>query len=231
MSGAWRVRLRFYGHAAVGIFVEDGPALLIDPYEPGGFGGLMAYAPITDRFDWVSCSHDHADHCAVDGLIGAPRRVAQGTFGPFEIRRHQVAHDEYEGRRRGGFVDLLEIRVCGLTLLHGADVGQSPTPQLIEALRRPDLWLVPVGGFFTIGAAQAAEWARRLDPRVVIPIHDKRPECGLALREAALFADYIRVVALNAAELVLDEAFWEGLGDDVGCCGMRLLAVGSQENG
>lgn len=226
------MRLIFYGHACVGLVSEQGSSLLLDPYEPGGFGGKMAYAPIQARYDWVVCSHQHLDHCAVEGLPGDPVVVDQGCFGPFEVRLHRVAHDEYEGRRRGGFVNMLEIIVDGLTLLHGADVGQSPTPALIEALRRPDVWLVPVGGFFTIGAAQAAEWTRRLDPKLVIAIHDKRAQCALPIRGVEAFARYVEVIEIDSSELELHAPMGSHLaplGGDVRWCGMSLDAVGAQE--
>ncbi len=171
--------LRFYGHATIALEVDE-QTLLIDPYEPGGFGGLMRYAPITAPVDWVVCSHQHADHCAVAGLKGRARLIEAGRAGPFHITRHTLAHDEYEGRRRGGMVDALVIEAQGLRVVHLSDVGQSPTPELVAALRRPDALVVPVGGYYTIGAAQAWEWARRLDPGCALPVHQRTPWCGLA---------------------------------------------------
>ncbi len=183
---------RFLGHAAVLLMADDGTSLLIDPYNPGGFSGRMAYAPIPYQPDAVVCSHDHLDHCAVGDLANRPQVIdGEGAFGPFSVRRHQAYHDEYAGRRRGGAVDILDISVDGLRLVHLSDVGESPRAELVAALRGPDVLFVPVGGFFTIGAAQAFEWSRRLAPARVVPVHYKTARCALSVRPRANFEAYV----------------------------------------
>lgn len=188
------MQIRFFGHAAVLLRAADGTTLLVDPYEPGGFGGRMGYAPITVRADAVVASHQHRDHAAVASLPNRPVNLdAQGRrarFGPFHVSRHRADHDEYGGRRRGGQVDILQVQVDGLRVVHLSDVGHSPRPAQVRALRHPDVLLVPVGGFYTIGAAQAHEWARRLAPRWLIPIHFKTPRCQLALLPEQPFLSY-----------------------------------------
>lgn len=183
---------RFLGHAAVLLTSEDGTTLLIDPYNPGGFGGRMNYRPIPYRADAVVCSHDHLDHCAVNHLGNSPHLINEDDegYGPFEVIRHAAFHDEYGGRRRGGVVDVLEIRVDGLKLVHLADVGHSPSAALVEPLRGADVLFVPVGGFFTIGAAQAHEWKRRLAPRRCVPVHYRTERCTLTLRPRQVFEAY-----------------------------------------
>ncbi len=74
---------------------------------------------------------------------------------------------------------MLCIEVDGWRILHASDVGQAPTPQLMRRCGEVDVALVPVGGFFTIGAAQAREWSRRLGATWVIPTHYRTEGCGL----------------------------------------------------
>lgn len=181
------MELEYLGHAAFAVFHADG-TLVIDPYESGQFDGQMAYRPIDVEAQWVVCTHEHADHNAVHALPGAPDRVEQGGAGPFTVERWPLAHDEYGGRRRGGMVDAVRITAGGCSLVHLSDVGESPCAELIEAWREPDVLLVPVGGYFTIGACQAWEWAARLRPRVVVPIHFRTAACSLPLRDEAAWA-------------------------------------------
>lgn len=175
------MRIHFFGHATVGITANDGTRLLIDPYEPGGFGGKMNYPPIVNSFDAVVCSHDHPDHSALAHVQTATQLDA-GTLGPFEISRVTLDHDEYQGERFGGQVDALIIEVDGLRLCHLSDVGHSPIREHVRALGAIDVLFVPVGGFYTIGSHQALSWIRRVGAHTSIPIHYRTSLCTLPFR-------------------------------------------------
>ncbi|RDV39850.1 hypothetical protein DV096_04605 [Bradymonadaceae bacterium TMQ3] len=181
--------LTWYGHACFGLHA-GAHSLLIDPYRPGGFGGAMALPPIGDPFDAVVVTHEHDDHAALDALVHPAPRVEAGPTGPFTLTRTRVYHDEYRGRRRGGTTDILSIAFANRRLVHLGDVGHSPRPDDLKALNagpRIDLLIVPVGGYFTIGAAQAWEWCRALSPRAVVPTHAADPRVGLKLRPISHF--------------------------------------------
>lgn len=191
------IHVESFGHACFGFSSEGLASLLIDPHEPGLFGGQMNYARPAGRFDAVVCSHEHLDHAAVGGLDGDPPVVDSGVFGGWSIQRIRVAHDEYDGARRGGFVDMLSIRGAGWHIVHASDLGQSATPEILEALGDVDLLIVPVGGFFTLGAAQAWAWCQRIAPRCVIPMHYKTPECLLPLLPVSTFLAYVSTYAVK----------------------------------
>ncbi|MBA2664039.1 MAG: MBL fold metallo-hydrolase [Bradymonadaceae bacterium] len=191
IPGNFAMQIGFLGHASLLLTAGDGTTLLLDPYNAGGFEGRLAYAPIPHRADFVVCSHSHVDHCAIDTLPSPrPQVIEQGVAGPFRVSRLPVAHDEYGGRRRGGSVDIVRIDVDGLVLVHLSDVGQSPESAIIEALGLIDVLFVPVGGFFTIGAAQADEWSRRLQPAQIVPIHYASARCTLPIRPVDAFLAY-----------------------------------------
>ena len=175
------MQLRLLGHACVVLTAKSGERLMIDPYSSGGLGGAIRYRPITDRVDAVICTHEHSDHSASHLLEGAPLRIKRGErrWGPFRFEWIEVPHDEYGGRRRGGEVSMVRMEVDGIRLLHASDVGCSPSSDHIERCGRPDVAILPVGGFFTIGAAQAMEWGKRLGAKVVIPCHYASRGCEL----------------------------------------------------
>ena len=50
--------IRFHGHACFGLDLPDSTSLCIDPFEAGGFGGLLPERPIPDRYSRVVCTHE-----------------------------------------------------------------------------------------------------------------------------------------------------------------------------
>lgn len=175
--------LEFLGHAAVRIVASGGESLLVDPYVAGGFGGKMGYDPLDQSADFVWATHAHADHSAYGEVPGDPEIIEEpGAFGPFELQTWTLAHDEYGGRRRGGLVEVTRIAVGGRTIIHLSDVGQSPPGRIPAAFRHPDILLATCGGYYTVGATQAREWAGRIGARATIPIHYKTVRCELPIR-------------------------------------------------
>lgn len=182
------MRIHFFGHAACAITASSGASLLIDPYLPGAFDGRFKYPRIVGDFVATTCTHDHIDHNATH-LIDAPR-IDAGEVGPFAISRFALSHDEFGGTKRGGSSDSLIVRVDGMSVVHLGDCGQSPEGH--TPLHHCDVLLVPVGGYFTIGAFQAVEWWKRLQPRVCIPIHYRTPQCDLPIRGLETFLALVR---------------------------------------
>lgn len=184
------MKIQFFGHATLGIWSKDGSSLIVDPYESGSYDGRIAYTPITEHFNYGVSSHAHDDHNAFHA-VACEKVVESGLHGPFEIRRVTLMHDEYDGARFGGGVDALVITCDGLTVVHLSDVGHEPSTDKIQAIGVPDILLVPVGGFYTIGAHQALSWTRRLKARCVIPIHFTTPACTLPIRSVEPFLELI----------------------------------------
>lgn len=60
----------------------------------------------------------------------------------------------------------------GFKIYHTGDTGVFGDMALIRELHKPDLALVCIGGFFTMGPEEAAYAVRELiKPKAVIPIH------------------------------------------------------------
>ena len=79
-------------------------------------------------------------------------------------------HDDKEGALRGpNTIHILSDGQCRVA--HLGDLGCDLTPEQTDRLRSLTALLVPVGGFFTINAAQAKELADEVAPAVVIPMH------------------------------------------------------------
>lgn len=55
--------------------------------------------------------------------------------------------------------------------MHLGDLGCKLPNDVAQALQNPDLLLLPVGGHYTIDAAQAVEVMEQLSPKTTVPMH------------------------------------------------------------
>lgn len=159
------------GHAKFLLELDCGMRLVTDPYdEPCGY----SVQPM--RADAVLVSHGHHDHNAVETVPGDPHIITEA--GEYEmsdgttIVAVEAFHDDAEGAKRGTTL-LFSIRAEGLNVIHLGDLGHLPTEEQCDALGPADVLMVPVGGFYTIDAAQAKETASLLSARVILPMHYK----------------------------------------------------------
>ncbi len=121
----------------------------------------------------VTVSHQHPGHSHVQGVSGDPKLITgPGEYEISDILIIGIAtfHDAENGSQRGkNTVYLMEIDE--VSLCHLGDLGHMLTAEQIEELGNVDILLAPVGGVSTIDAPVAAELARQLEPKVVIPMH------------------------------------------------------------
>ena len=68
-----------------------------------------------------------------------------------------------------------------MTVCHLGDLGHVLEAHQAEAIGRPDILMVPVGGYFTIDADEAAQVVRQLKPKIVIPMHFKTEKLGFPI--------------------------------------------------
>jgi len=177
------MKIKWLGHSAFSITASNGTTLLTDPYRPGAFDGAVAYGPIRESFDVVTVSHKHADHDGIDGLSGTPTvvdAVGRTEAKGIEIEGVATFHDKTGGSQRGRNT-IFRIKVDGLKLCHLGDLGHIPDDAAIAKLSDIDVLLVPVGGTFTIDAAEAWQIVQKIKPKVVIPMHFKTPKLGFDL--------------------------------------------------
>jgi L-ascorbate metabolism protein UlaG (beta-lactamase superfamily) len=172
------VSLTWLGHATFLITSPSGVRVLTDPY-PGNLGyGNRRFAA-----DIVTVSHEHFDHNSVASVDGDPtimRGLDPGgtwaapsvqTVGDVTVTSIPgVYHDGQGGSKRGSNA-LFMIETAGLRLLHAGDIGAALPAEVVQAIGRVDVLLVPVGGIFTVDGPAAAQMAGTLGARITIPMH------------------------------------------------------------
>lgn len=176
-AGPGRVDLRFWGHACFTI-VADGKTLLIDPHNP-----KVGYKSFAVQPDLVLISHEHFDHNDTSWLQGKPlilHGLGEGgqvqridrRVGPFHVRTVASHHWSDPAQQQRGNNTIWIIEAAGLRIVHLGDLGEKLSDKQLEAIGRPDVLLIPVGGFFTIDADQAYATVQELKPRAyVVPMH------------------------------------------------------------
>jgi len=173
------VEVNYCGHSTF-CLTSGGVTITIDPFNDDIGYSKPAVSPAA-----VVISHEHFDHNNV-GLVGGKPRVVRGLadegkswstiderIGPFHVTGVPTTyHDNEEGKARGkNTVTVYEVE--GLRVIHLGDLGHLLRDEQVRAIGAVDVLFVPVGGFYTIGPAEADQVIAQLKPRVVIPMHFK----------------------------------------------------------
>lgn len=171
-----------HGHAQFLLETQSGLRILTDPFNPD-----VPWPYFETSADVVTSSHGHFDHCHFDKVQGSPVIVKDlGAHAPapgVRVTGYPSFHDDAQGAKRGPNIIYL-IEVDSLKVAHLGDLGAEPAQEVLDALRGLDVVFVPVGGTYTLDAGQAAALMRKLQPRVVIPMHFKKASQGFQNIEA-----------------------------------------------
>lgn len=155
------MKLTWLGHSCFKV-ESEGYSIILDPYAEGSVPG---YRPVRETADRVLCSHGHKDHGAVECVT-----LRQGGTSPFTVETIETWHDDQQGALRGSdIIHILDDGQCRVA--HLGDLGCELTAEQKDKLRGLTALLIPVGGYYTIDAAQASALADELSPTVVIPMH------------------------------------------------------------
>ena len=163
--------IRHIGHAEFLIETAEGMRIVTDPYDKG-----CGYPVHKIRADAALVSHGHHDHNAVENLEGLQTVVDSAgvfTLAPgIRVTAVKSFHDDEQGSKRGETL-LFLLEAEGLRVVHLGDLGCLPDETQIEQLKKPDILMIPVGGFYTIEGKTALKVADMLEARILLPMHYK----------------------------------------------------------
>ncbi|HET7452613.1 MAG TPA: metal-dependent hydrolase [Thermoanaerobaculia bacterium] len=191
--------LTWLGHAMFAIDSRSGQRLVVDPFIDAN--PKFPRSHDLSRVDVIAATHGHFDHFGGSGLELARRTGATvcGIFelalwlgeqgygkvsgmnkggsqkiGDFTIHMTQAVHSS--GTAKGdqnlpsdpcGYV----IEVDGYRIYHAGDTAVFSDMALIAELLHPDVALLPIGDFYTMGPASAAKACELLRVPAAIPMH------------------------------------------------------------
>ena len=183
--------LKWLGHAAFEVELM-GRRILIDPWISN------PNSPVTlselSKVDFILVTHDHSDHLGEAVQIanktnatvvsifelatylaekeGVKNTIGMNIGGPvkltneIEVYMTPALHSSTHGSP-AGFV----IKSPEAVIYHAGDTGLFSDMELIGRLYKPDIALLPIGGYFTMGPREAAYAVSLINPRAVVPMH------------------------------------------------------------
>lgn len=167
----------WHGHSCFRMRGKEA-AVVTDPYDR-----CLGYPPLRLTAEIVTISHQDPHHSYMGAVVGTPR-IIDGP-GEYEVASTFITgvatyRDKEKGRARGHNTAYL-IELDELTVCHLGDLGHLLSADQIEALKDPDVLLIPVGGNCTISGVEAAELVSQLEPKIVVPMHYQIEQVQLSL--------------------------------------------------
>ena len=127
-------------------------------------GGTRVVAPptVAERLDGRVTQLAPGERLAEEVLPG----IEVAAVPAYNTSKRDAAGNVFHPREAGGVG--YEVRIGGERLYHAGDTDVIPE---MDAVAGVDVALLPVSGVYVMTAAEAAEAARRIHPRVAVPMH------------------------------------------------------------
>jgi len=177
------MNINWYGQSCFQISSSQGKdnhlSIVIDPFDEST--GLK---PPKLQADILLVTHDHSDHNNVKSVSGSGF-VIKGP-GEYDVKKAFVQgisgyHDNAQGTQRGS-ITIYTIETEGIRLCHLSDLGQKElTSDQLDKIGDIDILMIPIGGTYTIDAAEAVKIMAQIEPRIIIPMHYKIPKLKIKL--------------------------------------------------
>ncbi len=196
------MKIQWFGHSSFKITSENGTTLITDPYsdEIG-----LKFPDVSS--DIITMSHSHFDHNATGAVFGSPVIMEEGihNYKGITTKTVKTSHDEFSGKHRGAN-NIFLITADGINLCHMGDLGEHFSAKICEQIKPVDVLFIPVGGVYTIDAAEALKYVKNISPRIVIPMHYKTDKLQIQIDPVDSFLSGFNkedVTILSGSELEL----------------------------
>jgi L-ascorbate metabolism protein UlaG (beta-lactamase superfamily) len=194
-------RVTWLGHATVLVQTPKGTNILIDPFIQNnpkypkdfnlpekvhyillthGHGDHMSDAvPVAKKHGSnVAAIYELAAYVASQGAdnitgfnIGGTAQLDDIAVTMVEAKHSAGAEGKSGAQYAGVAVGFVLTIANGPVLYHAGDTTVFTDMKLIKELYHPELAMLPIGGFYTMGPREAALAAQFIEPKAILPIH------------------------------------------------------------
>ncbi|OGS57208.1 MAG: metal-dependent hydrolase [Euryarchaeota archaeon RBG_19FT_COMBO_56_21] len=189
------MKVTWLGHSA--FLIEGNDRVLVDPYLTGNTKASTTADKVS--CDIICVTHGHGDHLGDtveiarrnDATVAAilemsnflertgVRSVGFNLGGTAKIRNTEITmvpafHSSSIGAPGLEFSAAMPVGLIinsGKVVYHAGDTCVFGDMKLIGDMYKPDLALLPIGGFFTMDPKQAAMATKLVRPKKVVPMH------------------------------------------------------------
>ncbi|HEY8892927.1 MAG TPA: MBL fold metallo-hydrolase [Clostridium sp.] len=172
------MKITWLGHSSFLLEDSKGSKLLTDPFDT-----TLGYEIYKGSPDIVTISHQHFDHNYSKELKGNYKIIDKvGTFNLHDIPIKGIPsyHDKAKGAKRGDNI-IFTFRMDGYALCHLGDLGHTLSDDDIDSIGDVDILFIPVGGNYTINGKEASEVTKKINPKIVMPMHYKTSKVSFPL--------------------------------------------------
>lgn len=189
------MKVNYLGHSA--FLIEGRNRILVDPFLTGN--PKASTTPDKVQCDIICVTHGHSDH--LGDTVEIARRTGATVACIVEMSDYlEKCGVKSLGFNMGGPAKILDSSITLVPAFHSSSIGapglefSAAMPvgvvidsskvvyhagdtcvfgdmKLIGQMYKPDLALLPIGGFFTMDSKQAAMAVDLIKPKVVVPMH------------------------------------------------------------
>ena len=203
------MEITWLGHSCFLLQDSKGRKLLTDPFDT-----TLGYETYKGSPDIVTISHQHFDHNYTKELNGNCKiidKIGMVYICDITIKGTPSYHDKDKGAKRGDNI-IFTFKMDDYTLCHLGDLGHSLSNDDIDAIGNVDILFVPVGGNYTIDGKEASEVTKKINPKIVIPMHYKTSLVSFPLDGVETFLMHMKNASkIDSNKLVINDEIKESM--------------------
>lgn len=192
--------IKYLGHSCFSVINRNEKVLICDPFD-----STIGYSMADVEADVVTVSHLHHDHSNTKKVKGSYDLIKSSKVysgNGYLIESMETFHDAFKGSKRGN--NLSYIITCdGVSICHLGDLGHMLSPKQLNSVKDVSIFFLPVGGTFTLDKKSIQKLVKKLQDKIIVPMHYKTKDCKLPISDLDeyLKSTFLHTYRVNQLEI------------------------------